>query len=196
MERNDSPAAEERQPQDDEGRVDIGASLDRAAASMAQSLESLRREADERDPERDELVAVDAVREALECGDPITPEVERAMLAALDEVEALRAEVERLHKDERDEVERLREQHTKFRALYNKNVGSLVDQLDEAIAQERTGWTVHLTNGSLTGYPSWQRAVFVGRQFARHQVVRISGPEGTVPLVGESLTTALAGGAL
>lgn len=34
-----------------------------------------------------------------------------------------------------DEVEQLRETHAKLRALYNKNVGSLVDQLDEAHEQ-------------------------------------------------------------
>ena len=33
-----------------------------------------------------------------------------------------------------DEVEQLREQHAKFRALYDRNVGSLVDELDTATA--------------------------------------------------------------
>lgn len=36
-------------------------------------------------------VDVDAVREVLECGEPIDHEVEQAMLAALDEIERLRA---------------------------------------------------------------------------------------------------------
>jgi hypothetical protein len=59
----------------------------------------------------------------------------------------------------------------------------------------RTTWTVHLTNGMLTGYPTPQRAVFVARQFNPPMIVRISGPEGTVPLVGDTLDEALAGGA-
>lgn len=53
----------------------------------------------ERDPERDEPVDVGAVREALECGEPIDHGIERAMLAVLDEVEALRAEVASLQED-------------------------------------------------------------------------------------------------
>jgi hypothetical protein len=70
------------------------------------------------------------------------------------------------------------------------------DDLAEAGFMEdvRTSWTVHLTNGLLTGYPTWQRAAHVARQFNRPMVLRISGPDGTVPLVGESLANALEGG--
>jgi hypothetical protein len=69
------------------------------------------------------------------------------------------------------------------------------DEVAEAFLQNvRTTWTVHLTNGMLTGYPTPQRAVFVARQFNRPMIVRISGPEGTVPLVGVSLDRALEGG--
>jgi hypothetical protein len=60
----------------------------------------------------------------------------------------------------------------------------------------RTTWTIRLTNGLLTGYPTWQRAVHVARSFNPPMIVRISGPEGTVPFVGESLKRALEGGDL
>jgi hypothetical protein len=82
-------------------------------------------------------------------------------------------------------------------ALYNEETEDEDSEVDvEAAFLEnvRTTWTVRLTNGLLTGYPSPPRAAHVARQFPRHMVVRISGPEGTVPLVGESLDEVLAGG--
>lgn len=69
------------------------------------------------------------------------------------------------------------------------------DSVEAAFLENvRSTWTVHLTNGLLTGYPSVQRAAHVARSFNPPMVVRISGPEGTVPLVGESLARALEGG--
>jgi hypothetical protein len=83
--------------------------------------------------------------------------------------------------------------------LYNEETedeGSESDIEAAFLENVRTTWTVRLTNGLLTGYPSPPRAAHVARQFPRHMVVRISGPAGTVPLVGAALDEVLEGGAL
>jgi hypothetical protein len=85
-----------------------------------------------------------------------------------------------------DEVERLRKTIAKLGDMHAEVVTSLTGQAGDT-------WTVHLTNGLLTGYPTWQRAALVARQFNAPMVVRISGPAGTVPLAGGSLTRAIQG---
>lgn len=62
-------------------------------------------------------VDVDAIRETVESGEVTKHRAEDQLIALC------------------DEVEQLRETHAKLRALYDRNVGSLVGQLDEAYEQ-------------------------------------------------------------